>query len=314
MRAARARALPVMPEFVTMFVDDDELPRAAAAAAKPQAAPLWPPVNNSDLATWPPAPPWPANKAATAEQRVAEKQNLYVQDSETDLEKKRELFLKELREGAGRMNGLCNGGPFTYRENAWIQLEAIRRVWVDRKAGAARFTSVRLLRRPHSLARTVADTQTALPVLQASIPQSKGGGGWGAGASAMQQVRAHLRNGSSCLVSNATPALSLPPQLGMYGSSARGYTVPAPRPQSRGANQQLQAAAVGKPGGKGGLNLVTTNNAARAPMPFGSLNVEQAKQQQQQQQQGRSTQVAISHHFGTSRAALNAHLLPPMHD
>ena len=157
MRAARARALPVMPEFVTMFCDDDELPRAAAAAAKPQASPLWPPADNNDMSTWPQGSPWPASKTLSAEQKVKEMEEEYKVLGEDQLRGKMITFRGVLKQPSDSL--MPNKSPFTYRENAWIQLEALRRVWVKRQESAAKWGEV-CLRRPASQhAGQVADTQ-----------------------------------------------------------------------------------------------------------------------------------------------------------
>ena len=120
------------------------------AAAQPQAAPQWPP-NNTDVSTWP-APPWPAHKMKPAGLKVEEKYSLYLTYSESDLERKRDSFLKELRQPAGSLDRTFGSGPFTFRDNTWIQLEAIRRVLNGRKGGDAKFFSVRHSP-PPSLAR-----------------------------------------------------------------------------------------------------------------------------------------------------------------
>ena len=295
-----------------MFCDDDELPRAAAAAAKPQASPLWPPADNNDMSTWPQGSPWPASKALSAQQKVKEMEEEYKVLGEDQLRGKMTTFRGVLKQPSDSL--MPNKSPFTYRENAWIQLEALRRVWVKRQESAAKWGEV-CLRRPASQhAGQVADTQ--LPSLCCRRLTNCRHRRETEVVAAPERARCVTVPKAAtvpvaCRVFNSKPARSLPSQPGFQGTNPRvghGVHIPAPRPQSRGAS--LAAAAVGKPGGKGGLNLVTTNNAARAPMPFGALSVEQATQQQQQ---GRSTQAVISHHFGTSRAALNAHLLPPMH-
>ena len=128
------------------MLDDDDAPQAAAAAKK---APVWPPPGNKDLASWPPVPPWGAHKAEFAEKRVGEKYQAYQQASDAELEKKRDTFLGECQ--GPRAGQLKNGGPFTFREDAWIQLEAVRRLWVQRTNNSANWAAaVRPSRRPPS--------------------------------------------------------------------------------------------------------------------------------------------------------------------
>jgi hypothetical protein len=121
-----------------MMLDDDDAPQAAAAAKK---APLWPPPGNKDLASWPKVPSWGAHKDAAAEARVKEKYQAYQQASEAELEKKRDTFLGELAGAGNRLDQPKNAGPFTFREDCWIQLEAIRRLWVERTTNSANWAA-----------------------------------------------------------------------------------------------------------------------------------------------------------------------------
>ena len=130
-----------MVDHIVLDGGEDDTPQAAAAAQK---APPWPPSGNKDLASWPPVPPWPHHKASSAEEKVKKHVADYQLLGDDQFPRKLSSFLGVLTQGTVDQDQKMSGSVFTFRENAWIQLEALRRVWAGRKGGDNRFLMARL--------------------------------------------------------------------------------------------------------------------------------------------------------------------------